>query len=265
MLLCRGQDMISCITSGSRGIVIFLLFSLLFFFSLSRAAIIEVDVSRNLEGKISSFSCDSSKDLIAFYLEFYNTGSIAYRARVRVDIINNSKIAFTAWSGEKILMPGDRKNFEVYLYDNSTGNITVRARIYFGNEIEERILSVKKESYFLSQDIFEIKNFRTYDNFVVFDIKARRNVKDVVVIPHGFPQSWIFEQKKIKFLKENEEKTVALNYNPAVWSEEKLTLIVASDGGKYKTEKTFEMRKEVGIIWLIHYLIDKLKLFFNSA
>ncbi|MEM5879634.1 MAG: hypothetical protein QXU74_04055, partial [Candidatus Aenigmatarchaeota archaeon] len=256
---------ISCITSGSRGIVIFLLFSLLFFFSLSRAAIIKVDVSRNLEGKISSFSCDSSKDLIAFHLEFYNTGSIAYRARARVDIINNSKTAFTAWSGEKILMPGDRKNFEVYLYSNLTGNLTLRSRMYFGNEIQENFFTIEKKNSLESEDVFEIKNFRTYDDFVVFDIKANKAAKDVVILPHNFPLGWIFEQKEIALLNENEEKTVAIKYFPTVWTEGKVNLIVASDGGKHKTERTFEMKKEIGILWLIYYLTDQFKLFLRAA
>ncbi|MEM3393686.1 MAG: hypothetical protein QXY79_01400 [Candidatus Methanomethylicia archaeon] len=257
--------MIFYTTFGNSKIIIFLVFLFLFLFSISRATLIEVDVSKNLEGNTVYFSCDPSKDLMRFYLEFYNTGSVAYRARVRLDIINNSKSIFTTWSNEKILMPGDRKDFEVYLYGNSTGNLTLRSRVYFGNEIEERNFTIEKEYSFLPEDVFEIKNFRTYDDFIVFDIKAKKSAKDVVIIPYDFPMSWIFEQKKVRFLNENEEKTVALNYYPDFWNGEKMTLIIASDGGKYKTEKSFEMKKEVGIIWLIYYLTDKLKLFFNPA
>lgn len=242
-----------------------LIFLLLFFFSFGRAAIIDVEIPKSLEGNVSSFSYDSSKDIMKFRFEFYNTGSTAYKARFRLDLLNNSKIFFTGWSDEKVLMPGDRKNFEIYLYSNSTGNFTLRSRVYFGNEIQEKIFSLEKKGSFSPEDVFEIENFRTYDDFIVFDVKANKTAKDVVILPHDFPLGWVFEQKKIDFLNENEKKSVAIKYHPTVWVEGKISLIVASDGGKYKTEKIFEMKKEVGILWLIHYLTDQLKLFLRAA
>ncbi|MEM5879516.1 MAG: hypothetical protein QXU74_03430, partial [Candidatus Aenigmatarchaeota archaeon] len=91
---------------------------MIFFFSFAKATIIEVEIPKSLEGNLSSFSYDSSKDIMKFQFEFYNTGSTAYKTRIRLDLINNSKIVFTGWSNEKILMPGDRNNFEVYLSSN---------------------------------------------------------------------------------------------------------------------------------------------------
>jgi len=241
--------------------ILFLIFSFLFLFNLAKATLIDVEIPKSLEGSITSFFFDPSKDIIKFQFEFYNTGSTAYKARIRIDFLNDSKTLFTAWSNEKILMPGDRKNFEIYIYTNSTGNFTLRSRVYFGNEIQEKFLKIEKKNSFSHQDIFEIKNFRTYDDFVVFDVKAKKSSKDIVILPHDFPLGWIFEQKKIDFLKEGEERTIALKYYPTVWSETNLTLIIASDEGKYKTERIFEMKKESGILWLIHYIVDKLKLF----
>ncbi|MEM5773290.1 MAG: hypothetical protein QXL86_03685 [Candidatus Aenigmatarchaeota archaeon] len=238
---------------------------MIFFFSFAKATIIEVEIPKSLEGNLSSFSYDSSKDIMKFQFEFYNTGSTAYKTRIRLDLINNSKIVFTGWSNEKILMPGDRKNFEVYLYSNLTGNLTLRSRMYFGSEIQENFFTIEKKNSLESEDVFEIKNFRTYDDFVVFDIKANKAAKDVVILPHNFPLGWIFEQKEIALLNENEEKTVAIKYFPTVWTEGKVNLIVASDGGKHKTERTFEMKKEIGILWLIYYLTDQFKLFLRAA
>lgn len=259
--------MISCTTFGNKswGKILFSAFLIIFIFSLTQATIVEVEVPKSLEGSLVSFSYDSSKDVMKFRLEFYNTGSTAYKARIRLDMLNNSKITFTAWSDEKVLMPGERKNFEIYSYSNSTGNFTLRSRVYFGNEIQEKFFMIEKNNSFLPEDIFEIKNFRTYDDFFVFDIKANKTAKDVVILPHNFPLGWIFEQKKIALLDESEEKTVAIKYHPTVWTEEKVILIVASDGGKYKTEKTFEMKKEIGILWLTHYLTDQIKLFLRSV
>lgn len=268
MLSCKDQSMISCTAFGNRDVkkfILLLIFLVLFFFSASNSAVIKVGIQKSLDGDIISFSYDSSKDIIKFQFEFYNTGSTPFKARARVDVINNSKTAFTGWSEEKILMPGDRKNFEVYWYTNSTGNFILRLRVYFGNEIMEKFFIVEKNNSLFSEDVFEIKNFRTYDDLIVFDIKASKNVKNVVILPFDYPLGWIFEQKKIDFLNEGEEKTVAIKYYPNVWFEDKVTLIVASDSGKFKTEKNFEMKKESGILWLIHYVADKIKLFIRGA
>jgi hypothetical protein len=245
--------------------IIFLIFLVLSFFSVANSTIIEVEIPQSLFGNFTSFSYDSSKDILKFWFEFYNSGSTSYKTRIRLDVLNDSKIVFTGWSDEKVLMPGDRKNFEIYWYTNSTGNFSVRVRSYFGNEIFERRISLEKKNSFLPEDVFEIKNFRTYDDFIVFDIKAKRNAKDVVILPSEFHLGWVFEQKKIDFLKEGEEKTVAIDYHPTVWNEGKLNLIVASDEGRYKKEERFEMKKEVGILWLVHLLTDRFKLFIRAA
>ena len=265
MLLCKGQNMISYMHFGNKKMrkIIFFIFLLLSLFPITNSVIIKVEVPESLFGNFTSFSYDSSKDILKFWFEFYNSGSTAYKTRVRLDVFNDSRIIFTGWSDEKVLMPGDRKNFEIYWYTNSTGNFSIRVRAYFGNEIFERRITIEKNNSFSPQDIFEIRNFRTYDDFIVFDIKAKRNAKNVVVLPSNFPLGWIFEQKRIDFLKKEEEKTIAINYQPTVWTEGKLSLIVASDDGKYKTEKIFEMKKETGIIWLIHFLLDKIKLFIS--
>jgi hypothetical protein len=245
--------------------ITFSIFLALSFFSVANSTIIEVEIPQYLFGNFTSFSYDSSKDILKFWFEFYNSGSTAYRTRMRLDVLNDSRIIFTGWSDEKVLMPGDRKNFEIYWYTNSTGNFSARVRAYFGNEILERKFSLEKNNSFSPEDVFEIKNFRTYDDFIVFDIKAKRNAKDVVILPSDFPLGWIFEQKKIDFLKEGEERTVAIDYHPTAWTEGKLNLIVASNDGRYKTEERFEMKKEAGILWLIYYLTDMLKLFIRAA
>mgnify|MGYP000520397487 CR=1 FL=1 len=258
--------MISCICFGNKSTksTIFLIFLALSLFSITNSTIIKVEIPTYLLGNFTSFSYDSSKDILKFWFEFYNSGSTAYRTRIRLDVFNDSRIVFTGWSDEKILMPGDRKNFEVYWYTNSTGNFSIRIRAYFGNEILERRIILEKKNSLSPEDVFEIKNFRTYDDFIVFDIKAKRDVKDVVILPYDFPLGWVFEQKKIDFLKEGEEKTVAIDYHPTVWTEGKLSLLIASDEGRYKTEERFEMKKEVGILWLIYYLTDKFKLFITA-
>lgn len=244
-------------------ILLFVLFTL-FFFQIASSTVIKVEVPKDLKGNISSFSYNYTLNILKFQIEYYNTGSVAYKVRNRIDILNDSKEVFTGWSEEKSLMPGDRKNFEIYSYINSTGNFTVKARSYFANEILEQKFSIEKSTSILSENVFEIKNFRTYDDFVIFDVKAKENVRNVVIIPSDFPVGWIFEQKKIDSIDKNNEKTVILHYYPTIWTQENLTLAIASDEGRYYTEKIFELKKEAGIQWLIYYIIDNLKIIFKS-
>ncbi|MEM7825064.1 MAG: hypothetical protein QXO27_03785 [Candidatus Aenigmatarchaeota archaeon] len=243
--------------------VLFFIFFIIFFSQIVNSAIVEVDIPKYLKGNISSFSYNYSLNILKFQVEFYNTGSIAYKTRVRIDILNYSQRVFTGWSEEKTLMPGDRKNFEVYWYTNSTGNFTASVRSYFANEIFEQKFNIEKSNSILPEDIFEIKNFRTYDNFVIFDIKTIKDVKNVIVIPSNFPIGWVFEQKKINSIDKNSKKIITIRYYPTVRTRENLTLTIASDEGKYYTEKSFELRKKTGILWLVYYIIDNFKTNFN--
>lgn len=240
--------------------ILFFILFLLFFFQIARSAEIEVNIPRNIEGNVSSFSYSYSLNILNFQIEFYNKGSIAYKTRIRLDIFNGSQWFFTGWSGEKSLMPGDRKNFEIYWYTNSTGNFTTKVRAYLANEIFEQKFSIEKKTSFLPKSVFEVKNFRTYDDYIIFDVRTEENVKDVVVIPADFPLGWMFEQKKVDSINNNAEKTIVLHYQPTVWVPENLKLEIASDEGKYYTEKTFELRKEMGILRLFHYIIDSIKM-----
>jgi hypothetical protein len=226
--------------------------------------VIDVKVSKDLKENISSFSYNYSLNILKFQFELYNTGSIPYKSRIRIDILNDSQEIFTGWSDEKSFMPGDKENFKIYWYTNSTGNFTARTRVYFANEILDQEYNFKKNTSSSSQNIFEVKNFRTYDNFIIFDVRAKKDAINIIVIPSGFTPGWVFEQKEIDSIKKNTEKSVILKYNPTVWTSGNLTLLITSDEGRYYTEKTLELKKETGIKWLIYYIIDNLKLFLNS-
>jgi len=241
-------------------IILFLILFILFFSQSVIAAKIEVKVPKDVEGKISSFTYNSSLNLLKFQIEFYNIGSIAYKTRIRIDIFNDSQWLFTGWSVEKSLMPGERKNFEIYWYTNLTNNFTANVRSYFANEISEQKYNVEKNASILPQSVFEIKNFRAYDDYIIFDIVAKENSRDVIVIPSDFPFGWIFEQKKIDFINKDVRKTVVLQYQPTVWLPENLKLAIVSDEGRYYTGGNFELRKETGILWFVFYVIDKLRI-----
>jgi hypothetical protein len=240
--------------------IIFLIFLILFFSQLAKSAEIKVSVPADLQGNISSISFNSSPDLVRFQIEFYNVGSVAYKARIRLDI-NDSQNVFTGWSDEKSLMPGDRNSYDIYWYANSTGNFSAKAKVYYANEIFEQKFNIGKKASSSSENVFEIMNFRTYDNFIVFDLKSNQDAKNVVAIPTNIPIGWIFEQKEIGSLNKGVTKNVVIQYYPSVWTLKNMTLTIASDEGRYYSEKTFELNKETGILWLFHYLIDRLKMF----
>ena len=241
-------------------LLVFLFFPLSLILSNAQAVLIEVNVPKTLRGNITSFSYEFFNNLIAFRLEFYNSGSVSYTSRARIDVFNYSQTIFTAWSQEKKFMPGDRKIFELYWFTNLTGNFSGRIRVYFANEMLEKTFNLEKIYSYPTENIFTITSFRTYENAVVFDLKAEKDVKNVVIIPENIPLGWIFQQKKIEEMKKGEVRTVAISYKPTVWSEENLTLSVASEDGKHFAQKEVRLKKESGFLGFVHYLIDLLKL-----
>ncbi len=238
------------------------------------AFLVSVNVPQIIEGNITSIYYNSSTDLVKFRIEYQNRGSIPYTARIRIDVLNVSKpdesrIIFTAWGPEKIFMPGDKKTSELYWYNNETGNFTVRARVYYANEILENFFDIEKTkttAYIDSMDseVFQIKNLRVYDNFIVFDLFSKRDVEDIIIVPDSFTNGWIFEQKKIDLLKGGSVKVIALPYKPTVFAEDELTLKIVSEQPKIYYEKTFTLIKNRGLTSLIYYLIDYFKIILMS-
>jgi hypothetical protein len=240
-------------------IIIFIVSSLMFVNCVHSSAV-EVDISKNLKGNISSFSYDYRLNIIKFDVEFYNTGTIGYKSRIRIDVFNGTNNIFTGWGKENVLMPGDRKNSEIYWYFNSTGNFTVRIRAYYANEIVEKAFPVEKNTSSESSNIFEIKDFRVYDDFAVLDVSAKKDAKNIIVMPSDFPAGWIFEQGKINLIKKDNKKTITIQYLPDVWSEKDMKLEITSDDGIYYTENMVKLKEEYGISRLFHSIIDKIKL-----
>jgi hypothetical protein len=216
----------------------------------------------DIKSKIILENNTVSFNIINFSTEFYNIGSIPYNSRARIYIYNNeNKLIFSGWSQEKTLMPGDKKTFDIYWYTNYSGDYKSKLRFYFGNEIIE---SEKKEfqinETLISEDIFEIYNFRTYDTYVIFDIKSKKDAKNIIIIPYKYVPGWIFEQEIIDSIKKDYIKTVKINYYPTVWKLSTLKLSIAAENGNYYSEKDLEMKKEEGIAKVIYNILDSLKL-----
>ncbi len=240
---------------------IIILICFLFLIGIAYSAVIEVGVAENLKGKISSITYDNSSNLIKFSIEFYNTGSVPYKARIKIEIFNNSEVIFNGWSQEKDFMPGEKKLFDIYWYNNNTGKYFAKLKSYFGNSIKEyKKFEFSIKNSIDSEDIFEIKNFRTYDNYIIFDVQSKKDVKNIVIIPYQYTLGWIFEQKEIANISGNSSKLVVLNYYPTLWTPSNISLAIVSDNGKYYTEKTLEMKKNEGLVGFFYYIIDNIRI-----
>jgi hypothetical protein len=236
----------------------------LLFIGIVYASDIGVSVAETLEGEITSLLFDNRNNIIKFLPEFLNSGSIAYSGRIRIDVLKDSELISTIWSEEEAFMPGDRKNFEMYWFSDSKGVFSFKTRVYFGNEIKEYRESVFEVAESVSpEDVFKVKEFRTYDDFIVFDIYSDKDVENLIIIPYRYTPGWIFEQKKIDSMKSNETRTIRVSYKPSVWGSKEVKLLIVSNDGEYSKEEIFTLEKKTGLEGFFYYIIDSLKLFFS--
>jgi hypothetical protein len=236
---------------------------LLFFIPLVSAGVINIGVKMDFRGNISAVFYNNSNSVLKMNPEFYNTGSVAYKARVRLDVLNSTDVIFIGWSKEETLMPGERKNFEIYWYIPMTENIVAKLRVYYGKEINQREMKFKVTKNNITEDVFQIKNFRTYDDFIKFQIRSNKSLNNVLIVPKNYMMGWIFEQKKIENLDENKNIEVVIPYEADVWFSHDMNMDVFTEDGKYYSVFSFNLQREKGLEKYINYVIDKLNLFFN--
>ena len=235
----------------------------LFLARIAYSAIVEVGVAESLEGNISSIIYDNTTNLVKFSIEFYNTGSIPYMARIRIEVFNESDIVFSGWGKENEFMSGDKKISDIYWYTNETGEYSTKLKAYFGNDIKEyKNFGFSITNTAEAENVFEIKNFRTYENYVIFDVQSREDAKDVIVMPKQYTPGWIFEQTEIDEIPANTSKMVVLNYYSTVWRPSNVTFEIVSDKGNYYTEETVKMSKDEGLIGFLYYVVDNLRMTF---
>jgi hypothetical protein len=232
-----------------------------------KAAVIEVNVSKRLACEISALSYNATTDLVKFSVEQYNTGSVPYKARVRIDVMNSSsggnEVLDSMWGEVAVLMPGDKSLSRIYYYSNSSGKSVIRVRSYYANEISERTFEISKPSYAkkvpASSDDAYVTGIRTYDGFLIADIHSTSNVKDAVVIPKDYPEGWTFLQKPLGDLKSGQDVTVRIPYEAQVFLPGRMAIEVVADEGTIRSEARFIMKKESGLVGFLEKIIDLVK------
>jgi hypothetical protein len=245
--------------------ILTILLVFLFLVGAANAALLEVGVKEKIEANLSSIVYDNSSNLVKFSFELYNTGSIPYRARIKEEISNNSDTIFSGWSQEKELMPGDKTSFDIYWYVSSTGDYSSKTKVYYGTDVKEyKKVDLAISNYVKPENVFKISSFRTYDNYVVFDIASSKDVENVVIVPMKYTPGWIFEQGYISNMSQNSSRTVILNYYPALWMPSNVTIGIVSNNGTYHAEETMGMDKIGGIAGLFYSIIDSLKIAFSK-
>lgn len=236
---------------------------ILFFAAAGNAIKIEVGVLELLKGEAIAFNYIEKGNIIEFSSELLNSGSTAYKARARVDILKDNKLVFTGWSSEKSLLPGSRSNFQVFWYPTESGNFTALPRFYFGNEIltyEAEPLTITDKETNSTHEIFDLISIKTYENNIMVYAESSEKI-NVILIPYKYPPGWIFEQKKVEL---EDSSFISLYYIPSLWSPNDLTLLLVSEDGKYYKEKTLRMEKEANpslIQVILRFLFSSVGLF----
>ncbi|MDI6826312.1 MAG: hypothetical protein QMD36_03940 [Candidatus Aenigmarchaeota archaeon] len=229
--------------------------------SVAYAQVIRVGIQEVLKTEVLGLEYNSlieNGEPLKVSFELSNTGSVGFRARVRLDIFNQSNLLQTVWSGEENFPPGTGYRFNVYYPIHSEGKFKAKVRVYFANEIEEiKSFDFHVKKVIVPEKSFDIMSFRTYKEEVEFMLKSNKTLENVLIVP-VCPTGWVCEQKKLDRIKGNETKKITLFYEPSLWKESGITINVFTEDGKYGMTEAFMMRR-VGI--LRQFLHDFSKLF----
>ncbi|MFH1228918.1 MAG: hypothetical protein V1678_00650 [Candidatus Aenigmatarchaeota archaeon] len=247
-----------------RSYFIFSIICLLILATLAYSSSIEIVISQNINVNVTHEQIDASSNLVKFTTEVYNTGSVPYSARIRTYVYNEDRLVFDGWSQEKALMPGDKKTFDTYWHADSKGGYNTTLRVYYGNEMME--LSgkpVEIANNATPEDFFEVRNFRTYDNYVMFEIESKIDEAKVKIIPIGYVPGWIFEQRNVEEVKSGLFRAVKMDYYPTLWQPTDLKLVIVTQDGKHYSEKTLKMAKGSGIENMFYSILDSIKSLFS--
>ncbi len=208
-----------------------------------QALSVNVQVEKNFSGEFKDITNFSEGGLRKFSFEFFNSGSLPYRAIARLDIFEGREIISTSWSDYKMLNPGQRAGFELFSYLDHSGNFTPRVRVYFANEIAEKWQPAEKfEKSFEPADIFKITNAVSGKDYVTFDIMSPEG-KDIIILAADYLPGWIFHQKSLH-LSANASSRQKLYYEADFLANSSLKVNVMSSDGKAFSSQNIEVSTE---------------------
>ena len=209
--------------------------------------------------------CSLNNGVMTASYDVFNSGSIAYSARIRLDVSDENEEITSIWSKEYKLNPGQRDTIEIYWYEPLNTVRIAKARLYRAYDILDigNITWIFNDIY--SPENFEktssairFNNIQVYDDKIKFKITADNDVGKIIVYPIRYTKGWLFEQMVVENTIANKSKSAHINYDTGAFFEDEITLIAVSSDGKYYGEKTIVLKKETGLKKWINIFIDML-------
>lgn len=244
---------------GNRQLTLSLLFILILIPAVYSTSV-EVNVIELLNTDIKYIDCCMlNSNVMSASYDVFNTGSVAYAARIRLDIMDGAKKVTSIWSSESLLNPGERDTINMYWYEPEDKTITANARLYRAYDIVDigNITWVFNDAS-TSSDAIDIEKIRVYDDKIKIKITAENDTEKIIIYPVKYTAGWLFEQNVIENVIAGKSRTIYMNYDAGVFHEAEITLVAVSEDGKFYGEKTFLLKKETGIRKLIGMFMDLL-------
>jgi hypothetical protein len=82
-------------------------------------------------------------------------------------------------------------------------------------------------------------------------------LENVVIIPSNYPQGWIFTQKRVNELKN--EEIIELEYEPTIWKPTEVVIHAFTEDGEQYASKSFFMERQT--IDLTGYFFEIFRIF----
>ncbi len=256
--------------------VILLFMSLVSMSLLSVSSVYGTAVNVNVAEHLGTISkeidcCALDDKVMTASFDVFNSGSIAYAARVRVDMFddeNDAKIT-SIWSEGLELNPGQRDSISLYWYEPSDTTRTAKVRLYRGYDILnlEDItwvfngsgLSENSESLVGSDKLGGTINFedvRVHDDTIKFKMTADDDIGKIIVYPIRYKDGWIFEQTVVVDVIADKPQTAYVNYDTELFYENEIKLIAVSSDGRYYGEQMVLLKRESGIRKWLNLFVD---------
>jgi hypothetical protein len=239
-----------------------LISSFLIFFaasiSLTKALIIKLTVAPRIEGNLNFFNFSNEIPISNLQVYWENTGSVGCKVRARAEFFREDELKYVAWSQAKEVWPGALAVLNSFV-TLPEGNYSFHLFIHHCYlTFDKGWYNITFTNSYLGSGI-EVKFFKTFKNNLELKIKNNADkVENLVIIPTSYPFGWIFESAIIEEIEKGEEKTVRINYEPSIWQEENVTLVIGNLEGKVFLEKTFEMKLEKSFFEKFYEFIESI-------
>ena len=165
-----------------------------------------VNIRDTLEGHFPYYNITQHNGVIEIKAMWENLGSVTCDAYLRVDVLDNeSNVIDTFWSNPQEIAPGDSGIFNVYIYlQNYSGNITLRQRYYYCNEIsrlKERNMSYNSTAVMPGRGNLTLRYEIVNNTYIKLYIHLNSTVNGTAyILPEKTPIGWVVESKKIDII-----------------------------------------------------------------